>query len=338
MTRTFKTVPLPVAAAELGVAPSALVEAAAAGNLTLCFWQSGRAFFGVLFGDDVEVFVPAEEVDELEPPYALPAGLVTLEAHQLDRLRSGCVQIRDAGDAGSGFKVQLAEPVVLTFDNVLISSEEWRRYKGGAAEVSKPPRSERPPKATTAGRQWIMRPGGWRIEFDGRSAVVGDLKGMRHIAELLRVPRKLISVQDLVSHEAPPVADDTPAERPEPRKRRRRRVLQEGDDEKRRRTYLARRQELAELISATVDPDIRARLKNQQALVGQTLRELGEAIADPALDDLYRKVRRRMREAWKVADKSIPGLAEYLSKRLKTGHKCYFQPHTDEEPWFVTIE
>lgn len=130
---------LPVAASQLGKTPVALIEAALRGGITLHIWQTGWRWDSADVGWDAPLFVWADNplLDLQEPPQLRP-GLVPLLPEHLDQLRNGRVFIREIEDRDSGLRVRLASPVWIGWEGVLITGNEWARFKTSATAAQLP--------------------------------------------------------------------------------------------------------------------------------------------------------------------------------------------------------
>lgn len=188
----------------------------------------------------------------------------------------------------------------------------------------------------SAGTVNVLRREGdyWFVEFDGRTARVRDLKGMRHLARLLADPGREFHVLDLVAAER----GDTQTDGGQVASLSDSALGNAGEmlDEQAKTAY---RRRLAE-----IDEDI-----DQAQVVGDTeratqaaterdflMRELSRAFglggrarrAGSASERARAAVTRALRTAIARIDTHHPALGEHLDRAVDTGTYCSYQPDT----------
>ncbi len=160
--------------------------------------------------------------------------------------------------------------------------------------------------------------GRWLVVLDGQRVRVGDLVGMRYLAELLARPGQIIPAVTLASGGAMP------------RTATRQHVL----DDEARAAYTARAHELtAELDEAEADHDLGRAEKLRieiDALVDEIESATGlggraRTFSDPA-ERARTAVRKAIKRAVDVIDDANPAIAETLRSTITTGITCLYTP------------
>jgi predicted ATPase len=170
-----------------------------------------------------------------------------------------------------------------------------------------------------------LRPEGgvWRIDFNGKSVHVADLKGLWHLRELVSRPREFVPALELIgaSSEEPIPRDDTGP------------LL----DREALRQY---RKRLAELDDALDDAAVHGDAKRQaqrsaerEALIAELKRATGlggrpRRSGSPA-EKARLNVTRTIRHAIIDLSTKVPELAAHLDESIVTGVSCCYEPLTN---------
>jgi predicted ATPase len=170
-----------------------------------------------------------------------------------------------------------------------------------------------------------LRPEGgvWRVEFDGQSVHVPDMKGLWHLRELLSRPREQVLALSLLT---------APSEEP----------VSVGDagpllDREALRQYRKRLAELdEELDAAEAHHDVAKHAKRateREALLAEIKRATGlggkPRRAGSPTEKARLNVTRAIRRAIDYLTTDAPALAAHLEEALVTGVHCCYQPRTN---------
>ena len=156
----------------------------------------------------------------------------------------------------------------------------------------------------------------WQLEYAGRRATVGDLKGLHDLRRLLSHPREPIHSLDLSGRGADSYrGDEMLDERARHEIRRRVRHLQEDIDE----------------ADGNHDLDTASRARAEMETLLQTLSDsLGLNGRNRRLNDAAERARSavtwRIRHAIKKVSATHPELGRHLSNSVRTGIFCTYQP------------
>jgi predicted ATPase len=165
--------------------------------------------------------------------------------------------------------------------------------------------------------------GVWRIEFNGTSVHVPDLKGLWHLRELVSRPREFVSALALIgatSDEPIPRGDTGPMLDREALKQYRRR-LAELDDELDHAVIHA---DASRQAKANSERDaLIAELKRATGLGGRPRRS-----GSPA-EKARLNVTRTIRHAIIELSTTVPDLAAHLDESIVTGASCCYEPRTN---------
>jgi hypothetical protein len=170
-----------------------------------------------------------------------------------------------------------------------------------------------------------LRPEGgvWRIDFNGTTLHVPDLKGLWHLRELVSRPHEFVPALDLIgasTDEAMPRGDTGP-------------IL----DRQAIREYRRRLAELDDELDAAVvrgDADWEAKLSvERDALIAELKRATGlrgrpRRAGSPA-EKARLNVTRTIRHAIADLSKRCPELAAHLDESIVTGVSCCYEPLTN---------
>ena len=179
----------------------------------------------------------------------------------------------------------------------------------------------------------------WEIAYEGDPFFLTDIKGLHHIAHLLRSPGTDVNVNELVAavekHLPDPAAKRYDEDLPEG-------VSDLGDDyqqlgQKAKREIRARLQELDEEIRIGAQIADDARAEKAQAEKDEILAYYGAAIGlagrSRRFTDEHERARQIVQKAVSLAIKRIgkhdSGLADYLGSTINTGHTCFYHPDPD---------
>jgi hypothetical protein len=170
-----------------------------------------------------------------------------------------------------------------------------------------------------------LRPEGgvWRIDFNGKSVHVPDLKGLWHLRELVSRPRESVPALALIgaSIEEPIPRGDTGPVLDREALRQYRRRLADLDDE---------------LDDAVVHGDAEREAKRsaeRDALIAELKRATGlggrpRRSGSPA-EKARLNVTRTIRHAITDLSTKVPELAEHLDESIVTGVSCCYEPRTN---------
>jgi hypothetical protein len=170
-----------------------------------------------------------------------------------------------------------------------------------------------------------LRPEGgvWRIEFNGESVHVPDLKGLWHLRELLARPREFVPALALIgaSGEEPIPRGDTGPVLDREALRQYRKRLSELDDAL---DDAAVRGDAATLAKRSAERDaLIAELKRATGLGGRPRRS-----GSPA-EKARLNVTRTIRHAIIDLSTRVPELAAHLDESIVTGVSCCYEPRTN---------
>jgi hypothetical protein len=166
--------------------------------------------------------------------------------------------------------------------------------------------------------------GAWEMQADGERVVAPDSAGMRHLARLLASPRRDISAAEL----AGTVVDAS---------------RQDVLDREALTTYGRRIEELRrELHEADADADIersgRLRIELDQ-LVEHVEASMGLGSRSRTFVDSSERARTAVQKAIRRAIDRIklpaPRLGDMLSRCIRTGTSCRYEPDDDRGDWLV---
>jgi hypothetical protein len=173
----------------------------------------------------------------------------------------------------------------------------------------------------------------WAVAFEGRTALVRDLKGMRYVARLLAEPQRELHVLDLVAMEAGvSTPGDTAVSQPDSasglgdagplldaraKEAYRRRLAEIEDDIEEARTL----GDAGRAAQADVERDLLVReLSRAVGLDGQDRR------AGSTSERARASVTRAIRQALVRVREHHPSLATHLGRTLRTGTFCAYEP------------
>jgi hypothetical protein len=178
--------------------------------------------------------------------------------------------------------------------------------------------------STMTARSCCFVDGSWELQADGERVVVPDSAGMRHLARLLASPHRDISAADLAG---------TGIES----------GRQEVVDKKALASYGHRIEELRrELDEADADADIersgRLRLELDQ-LVEHVEASMGLGPRSRTFVDTSERARTAVQKAIRRAIERVklpaPNLGDMLSRCVRTGTSCRYEPDDDRGDWLV---
>ena len=157
---------------------------------------------------------------------------------------------------------------------------------------------------------------GWIVEFDGRSAVLPDLKGLRDVARLLERPDVEIHCLDLAERSETTYGGDA--------------VL----DEKARSALKARIRDLQEELADAEDMNDIGRTELLRSELDRLLEVLSQALGlggrSRRLGDVAERARStvtwRIRYAVRRIEPAHPALGRHLARSLRTGAFCAYCP------------
>ena len=157
---------------------------------------------------------------------------------------------------------------------------------------------------------------GWIVEFDGRSAVLPDLKGLRDVARLLERPDVEIHCLDLAERSETTYGGDA--------------VL----DEKARSAVKARIRDLQEELADAEDMNDIGRTELLRSELDRLLEVLSQALGlggrSRRLGDVAERARStvtwRIRYAVRRIEPAHPALGRHLARSLRTGAFCAYCP------------
>lgn len=329
------------------------------------FDQGGLPYSRVIYDDGFdqggEIWVEAAEDPNVGPPFELPSEWVRLGPKAIGALL-------EAGEVHPGRTAdfEFDEGVRIGRKDLVVFEEDWKHFEDAHSLTTSPAHrgstqapGEPDTPTRTAGRSWVQRGGDWHISFDGKSAVVPDLKGMRHIATMLSSDQP-VHVRELVAHETVQPGEDAPPDRPggdlaevlreeidrpgvvvraaealEAPRETRRIVRRSGPGQSVKNQLLARREALKEEVRSAGSDEAR---EVATAELRQVYSALWEEDGDPGTARLYRLVLKRFKTAWTAVEKKIPGLGRYLESRIEVRYECVFKRSPEEETWRVVIE
>ncbi len=171
----------------------------------------------------------------------------------------------------------------------------------------------------------------WTLAYEGDVVRVADSKGLRDVAELLRAPGKEIHALDLMLAREGGAAIRKPIAEPG--------LVAPGDagpvlDSQARAAYTARLKELQDEIDEAeswADPERGHRARTEMDFLARELaRAVGlggrERRAGSAAEKARINVTRTIRSAIAKIRRLHPSLAEHLSRSVKTGSFCRYDP------------
>jgi hypothetical protein len=210
----------------------------------------------------------------------------------------------------------------------------------GAAGSDNMPAQERrvdvpPPEDVRTTREYVFRREGdfWCVTFEGRTARLRDLKGMRYLARLLAEPARELHVLSLVAGErgGSPDASGSTAPGLACSSGLSADVFLDAQAKAAYRRRLAETEEDAEDARAVGDDD---RVAQAEAERDFLIRELARAVglggrdrpADSASERARASVTRAVRQAIARSREHHPELGEHLDRAIRTGTYCAYRP------------
>ncbi len=179
---------------------------------------------------------------------------------------------------------------------------------------------------------------GWVVACDDARARLGDTKGLRYLAELLRAPGVERHALDLV--------DRVEGVAPEPPGLDRRRLGDAGElvDAQARTAYRHRIEALRAEIDDALGTGAEEHAEALQAELDQLVAQLAQAFglggrsrrASSAAERARLNVTRALRAATAKLAESVPEAGTVLDRRLRTGLYCAYEPdEADDVRWVV---
>lgn len=192
----------------------------------------------------------------------------------------------------------------------------------------------------------------WAVNYEGKLIILKDSKGLNYIAHLLRNPKKVFNIMELVSAVEGKVADEVG----KTYQRMSDEQLEEyglsklddlgnaGDilDKKAIEEYESELKRLKrEIRKATKNGDMEhlAKLQRDKELYEQLLHKgkgLGERVrkASDMAERARKTVSRTYNSCLKIIKREHPSLGLHLSRSIKIGKMCSYEPEQDT-PWIV---
>jgi hypothetical protein len=234
-----------------------------------------------------------------------------------------------ARDAGSERASELLRQVIAGGETLGLGprAQRWRaqlaeldeaELRGAAGAAPAVPTDE--PGSEPRQGSITQQDGRWLVVLDGQRVRVGDLVGMRYLAELLARPGQVIAAVTLASGGGMPRSG----------------ARQDVLDDEARAAYTARARELTvELAEAEADhePGRAEKLRMEiDALVDEIESATGlggraRAFADPA-ERARTAVRKAIKRAVDLIDDANPAIAEALRSTITTGTTCVYTPES----------
>ena len=174
--------------------------------------------------------------------------------------------------------------------------------------------------ATHADVDHVLRCEGetWALTFEGRTIRVRDRKGMHYVARMLEEPQREFHVLDLVGGASEIAGDAGPLLDGQAKDAYRRRLAEVEEDIE----EAERLRDLGRAAHAKTERDLLTRELARAFGVGGRDRPAAGSAAERARASVTKAIRAAIRQI----EKSDAGLAEILSRTVRTGTFCSYEP------------